>query len=260
MVLVGVIGETITELTEWIKPESRRKKIAKVSALVLIVGLTGDLLGIRETQLEVASLTKGIGDSQQKLEEEKRKRLQLAASLLDRDFRDQSGAIAELSAIPPVSVVFEFTAEREVIKTAEQINFVVGKLNWKVSVQRPDWFMRDGIIVSPGRPQLSVGSASAQFDEWQRLQKICEAVAKALQNSGLDATAPGPVIQELPPNTILISIGEKPNHALEDAIKELGNPAPPTAMPTGFHERLGGIRVQFPDAVVDWCKNPCKTP
>ena len=51
VVLVGVVGETVTELTDWIKPESRKKRIAKVSALVLIVGLTGDLLAIRETQL-----------------------------------------------------------------------------------------------------------------------------------------------------------------------------------------------------------------
>ncbi len=50
VVLVGVVGETVTELTEWIKPESRKKRVAKISAFILIVGLTGDLLGIRETQ------------------------------------------------------------------------------------------------------------------------------------------------------------------------------------------------------------------
>jgi hypothetical protein len=47
---VGVVGETITELTDWIKPECARKRVAKISAIVLILGLTGDLLGIRETQ------------------------------------------------------------------------------------------------------------------------------------------------------------------------------------------------------------------
>src|SRR5271168_4054073 len=63
VVLVGVVGETITELTEWIKPECVRKRVAKISAIVLILGLTGDLLGIRETQIEVASLTKEAGDA-----------------------------------------------------------------------------------------------------------------------------------------------------------------------------------------------------
>src|ERR1039458_3012097 len=63
VVLVGVVGETITELTDWIKPEDLRKRVAKISAIVLILGLTGDLLGIRETQIEVASLTKEAGDA-----------------------------------------------------------------------------------------------------------------------------------------------------------------------------------------------------
>ena len=63
MVLVGVVGETVTELTDWIRPESRKKRIAKISALVLILGLTGDLLGIRETQVEVAFLTKEADDA-----------------------------------------------------------------------------------------------------------------------------------------------------------------------------------------------------
>src|ERR1700722_9540784 len=68
IVLVGVIGETITELTDWIKPESLKKRVAKISALILIIGLTGDLLGIRETQLEVASITKEAGDAKKSAE------------------------------------------------------------------------------------------------------------------------------------------------------------------------------------------------
>ena len=64
IVLVGVVGETITELTDWITPECTRKRVAKISAIVLILGLTGDLLGIRETQIEVASLTKEAGDAE----------------------------------------------------------------------------------------------------------------------------------------------------------------------------------------------------
>lgn len=76
VVLIGVVGETITELTEWIKPESARKRIGKISAMVLILGLTGDLLGIRETQIEVASLTKEAGDAKTSAEN--------AASAADR--------------------------------------------------------------------------------------------------------------------------------------------------------------------------------
>jgi hypothetical protein len=63
VVLVGVVGETVTELTDWVKPEARKKKLQTISAIVLIVGLTGDLIGIHETQLEVAYLTKEAGDA-----------------------------------------------------------------------------------------------------------------------------------------------------------------------------------------------------
>jgi hypothetical protein len=68
IVLVGVVGETITELTAWITSESVRKRAAKISAIVLILGLTGDLLGIRETQIEVASLTKEAADAKKSAE------------------------------------------------------------------------------------------------------------------------------------------------------------------------------------------------
>ncbi len=69
VVLAGVVGETVAELTEWIKPESARKKVAKISAIVLILGLTGDLLGIRETQIEVAALNRKAGDAKKSAED-----------------------------------------------------------------------------------------------------------------------------------------------------------------------------------------------
>lgn len=63
IVLVGVVGETIAELTTWIKPELRARKLAKASALVLIIGLTGDVISIRVTQLETARLSQLAGDA-----------------------------------------------------------------------------------------------------------------------------------------------------------------------------------------------------
>ena len=75
VVLVGVIGETVTEFTEWIKPESRKERVKKISAIVLILGLTGDLLAIRETQLEVATLTKEAGDAKSRQKEQHPQRI-----------------------------------------------------------------------------------------------------------------------------------------------------------------------------------------
>jgi len=63
LVLVGVIGETVTDLFEWIKDEDVSKWVEKASALVLILGLTGDLIAISITQREIAELTKEASDA-----------------------------------------------------------------------------------------------------------------------------------------------------------------------------------------------------
>jgi hypothetical protein len=63
VVLLGVVGESIADLTEWVKSERLKKKLAVASALILILGLTGDLIGIRETELSIASLTIAAGDA-----------------------------------------------------------------------------------------------------------------------------------------------------------------------------------------------------
>jgi hypothetical protein len=103
VVLVGVVGETITELTEWIKPEADRKKIAKISAIVLILGLTGDLLAIRETQIEVASLTKEAGDA--------RKSAERAASAADRANASADEAKQKTNALSEQADALSFRME-----------------------------------------------------------------------------------------------------------------------------------------------------
>ena len=66
VVLMGVVGESIAELTKWVKPECRAKKLAKVSALVLILGLAGDLVAIHMTQISTASLNHEAGEARKK--------------------------------------------------------------------------------------------------------------------------------------------------------------------------------------------------
>jgi hypothetical protein len=48
LVLIGVAGESVCQLTEWIKSTSRKHNVEKVSALVLIAALAGEIL----TQVE----------------------------------------------------------------------------------------------------------------------------------------------------------------------------------------------------------------
>jgi hypothetical protein len=86
VVLVGVIVESIAGLTEWIKPEKLRKKVEKAGALVLILGLTGDLIGIRMSQLEIASLNLKAGTANELAAREQRARTAMLAQLQPRDF------------------------------------------------------------------------------------------------------------------------------------------------------------------------------
>ena len=87
------------------------------------------------------------------IESEKNKRLALAASLLDREFHDQSGAMAELSRFPPTQVVFDFSDDKEPTKIAEQINFVIsGAQHWPMAwrKQNDEKVFWEGIAISPG--------------------------------------------------------------------------------------------------------------
>src|SRR5207249_11771224 len=63
VVLLGVVGESIADLTEWVKPERKKKRLEKASALILILGLTGDLVAIHISQVELARVTTDVGNT-----------------------------------------------------------------------------------------------------------------------------------------------------------------------------------------------------
>jgi len=63
IVLLGVTGESVADLTEWIKDKSVRTRVEKASALILILGLTGDLVSISIGQIELETLTRVAGDA-----------------------------------------------------------------------------------------------------------------------------------------------------------------------------------------------------
>ncbi len=175
-----------------------------------------------------------------KLEEEKTKRLNLAASLLERTFADQSGAIARLTGIPPMEAVFEFPDEREPRKMAEQINFVLTNLHWTTSRRRRDneSTIPDGVTISLGM----VGNVEeflpkgATIDERRKLVPRILGIPKELRDvlrgSGIGAET-GPLMrarEDLPPSTVLIRVGPKPNPLVEETLRELGPQPEPTPL------------------------------
>lgn len=84
VVFLGVVGESIADLTPWIKSDRPRQTLAKISALALIIGLAGDIVSLHLTQIETATLNKEARQAYQQAEKTTRDaeglRLQIAAA------------------------------------------------------------------------------------------------------------------------------------------------------------------------------------
>ena len=189
------------------------------------------------------------------LETERKKRVELAASLLPRDFPDQSGAELRLHSLPPMTTVFEFIDEREPTSIAEQINAVLADLHWPTSRRPPELPIRDGIAISPGTnfvpPDARLTSEELRQDMElrERQRAAAESAAKPLRDEflkqGLDAEITNDAF-DFPPTYLLIRVGVKPNHALENTLKELGPAPEPTPLNiVGGNLLMGGNRLAF---------------
>jgi len=60
--------QSIADLTDWIEPDSIKKIIEKIGALVLILGLAGDLISVGMAQIEAANLTREADDAKMSAE------------------------------------------------------------------------------------------------------------------------------------------------------------------------------------------------
>ena len=202
LVAIGVTGETILGIRHWIKDRQLRDLRGVESQMheSEILGLQGEISGAKasanqlkgeldnateEAKRQAEELKKQNLQTQsdllaanQNLEEERRKRVELAASLLDRDFFDQSGAAARLVPFPPMSVIFEYVDEHEPKKMAEQINFIFESLlhwsTWRRSVNEET--IEDGVSISVGmEPPSSFALAHRQRSVPRQLARnTCE--------------------------------------------------------------------------------------
>lgn len=79
-----------------------------------------------------------------------------------------------------------------------------------------------------------------------------QALRDGIKHCGIDAESGGPGAYGLPPTTLLIKVGRKPNHALEETLRELGPHPNPTVVGQGM---LGGNRDPIPRQRPDAGKN-----
>ncbi|HEX4807517.1 MAG TPA: hypothetical protein VH325_01225 [Bryobacteraceae bacterium] len=168
---------------------------------------------------------------QQDLEKERIKRYELGASLKDRVFTDQFGAIAALSKYPRTRARFEYLGEAEVLSVAEQINCVLTSSGWITGrSQTTSSFIGEGVKISVGMggPNAALGEqdATTVFSRMQ-LERTARSVADllvALFNShGLDASTAAPTND--PPGVIVITVGSKTNPVLDAIHQEVGSAA-----------------------------------
>jgi hypothetical protein len=185
--------------------------------------------------------------AEKSLEDEKQKRIELAVNLLPRDFRDQSPAIESMNPFAGTIAVVEYLNEQECLDMAEQINFVLTQAQWRTSgIPVMASSVREGIVISVGRKPLPPrpadlttspiaarefeGKINAIMEARGRSEAIAKILAQSLMDSGIDANlgiVPG--ARTLPPTALVISIGRRPNAALEKALLELGpQPSPKT--------------------------------
>lgn len=115
VVFIGVAGESIADLTQWIESESHKTILARTSALVLILGLAGDIISIHLTQIATASLNRKAGEAYEQAENAAKDaegfRLQIAQS-------NERAAQAEARAAQAQLDLARYKAPREL--TPEQ--------------------------------------------------------------------------------------------------------------------------------------------
>jgi hypothetical protein len=176
----------------------------------------------QELAVTTETLRKANLDAAATLEAEKRKRLELAVSLLDRKFLDQHTSALRLQAFPGMSATIEYTDEREPIAAAEQINFVLLDAKWDAhggpttSSLPPD----AGVSILPGA-DMSGNRTLEGLRVVTLTREAANVLAEELNRSGIEARV-GPPETDLPPMTILVRVGYKPNRVLERSVVELG--------------------------------------
>jgi hypothetical protein len=224
-----------------LRKDAEREQLARVQLKAKVTDDSNRVEKLRQENNEAAA----------KLEAEKAKRLELATSLLPREFMKQDEPIEKLQSFPRMKVVFELIDEREPISIAEQINFVIVGANWKSWRRRGNEpLIEDGIEISPGTKFPSPSSDSESVMRYLELREQQSANAEkaiALLRNALFASGIESEIKnngyDFPTDTLLIRIGPKPNHALENAIRELaGSSRTPTV-----HGALNMNRAGIPD-------------
>jgi hypothetical protein len=190
-VLFGVVGEYVAEFTEFATKMEIEKKLAKISTLVLIVGLTVELLGLVKTsQLSgrlIASLEEQSGEANARAaeaikvaEQERLARVKIEEKLAWRDLNrvQQERIIAKIATFRGQSFdLITYLEDQEAVNLAKKIGSALVVSQW---VHTPSnsalgFSLLLGVVIHVAPSQ------KANFES------AAEALASALQAEGIAA-------------------------------------------------------------------------
>jgi hypothetical protein len=141
VVLLGVIGEYIAEFTALLPDEQTKKRVGKLSTLVLIVGLVFEFLGsIRTTQLsrkEISSLNYETAVARQKQVEAELAVQRLKTIASPRWIDEESFLEALKGHSKPAGVFVSFVEDNEAQRLSFQLAGVLFQAGWHVYVPAP---------------------------------------------------------------------------------------------------------------------------
>jgi hypothetical protein len=161
IVFIGVVGEYIAEFTRFAESRQLVRPLGKISTLVLIVGLAGELVSLGRTHVisgqltafleervataeertkqldkDLATARVEIEQTKERTEQEKLERIKIEEKLADRDLspdqQDQLVNTLKKFAGRTVRIVIKYAAENEVAHIGDQIEEVFRRSGWLI--------------------------------------------------------------------------------------------------------------------------------
>jgi hypothetical protein len=136
IVFAGVAGEVVTEFTDWITADDRKRRLNRLAAFVLVAGLAGELLTLVMTSVlaeaEIAKLNKAAASA--RLEAARIEKEYAARSLTKEQERAMSAALVSFAGQSINVLAYRNNVEAWVL--ADEIEKALGKFGdgarWKV--------------------------------------------------------------------------------------------------------------------------------
>jgi hypothetical protein len=222
-VLIGVIGEYIAEFTSFAAKRSVEKSLAKLSTLVLIIGLAVELLSLVKTsQLSgrlIASLEEQTAQANARAAEASAHAVEAQFALekfkapRTLSFEQQAKIIGEMKQFSGTPFVLGVFQEPEALALLTQIEDILIKAGWV----EEEWKSGGDVVYSrQGRPNIGYTFVTglyvqADYSHAADFRPIVMLLASLLSDAGIDAK---PEVGRMAPNTnndaIKILIGQKP--------------------------------------------------